>query len=95
MSYCFVSSKLRWFIRSPTFPKPMVDILPARETFATSAKFASALTTAAQPPLLSKLAERNSLNQISPLLADKEVFLRPNIIVLSCASVGFPFTLML
>ena len=94
MSYCLVSSKLRWFILSSTLPKPTVDILPAKDTFATSAKFASAFKTAAQPPLLSKPAERNSLNQTSALLLFKLVFLIPSIIVLNCAKVGFPFTLM-
>ena len=89
-----VSSKLRWFTLSSTFPKPIVDMLPAKETFATSAKFASAFTTPAQPPLLSKPEERNSLNQISPLFAVKDVFLTPSMIVLSCAKVGFPFTLI-
>ncbi len=69
-------------------------MLPAKETFATSAKFASAFTTPAQPPLLSKPAERSSLNQTSPLLAVKEVFFTPSIIVLNCAKVGFPFTLI-
>ncbi len=72
----------------------MVDILPAKATLATSAKFASAFTTAAQPPSLSKPADRSSLNQTSPLFGVREVFFKPNIIVLNCAKVGFPFTLI-
>ena len=58
-----------------------------------SAKFASALSTAAQPPLLSKPEERNSLNQISALFGVPDTFLTPNINVLIAANVGFPFTL--
>ena len=91
-SYCFVSFKLRWFTLSSTFPKPIVDILPANDTFAISAKFASAFITAAQPPLLSKPAERNSLNQISPLIGEGVLFFRPKTMVFNCAKVGFPFT---
>ena len=70
----------------------MVDILPDNDTLATSAKFASAFTMAAQPPLLSKPAERNSLNQTSPLIGDDVLFFIPNTIVFNCAKVGFPFT---
>ena len=82
ISYSLVSSKDRWLTLSSTFPKPTVCILPVIESEATSAKFASALTTAAQPPSLSKPAERNSLNQISALFSKGLLFLTPNIIVL-------------
>ena len=70
----------------------MVDMLPDRDTFARSAKLASAFTTAAQPPLLSKPAERNSLNHTSPLMGVAVLFFRPSTTVFNCAKVGFPFT---
>jgi len=66
-SYNLVSCWLRSFTRCSMPPNPCVSILPVTETSAKSAKFASALTTAAQPPLLSNSDTRISLNQISAL----------------------------
>ena len=70
-------------------------MLPDSETLATSAKLASAFTTAAQPASLSKPEERNSLNQTSPLLLVTLVFFKPKTMVLNSAKVGLPLTVIL
>ena len=76
-----------------TEPNPSVEILPLKDTFAKSAKFASRLATAAQPPLLFISESLSSLNQTSP---DKffpisvEGFLSPKVIVFIFPKDGFP-----
>ena len=89
-SYCFKSSRLRSFGPCSKLPKPVVLRFAVALMFMKSAMLVSTLIIAAQPPLLSMSARRNSLNHTSAHCAFGPIFLTPTIKVLMSPKFGFP-----
>ena len=89
-SYCFKSSRLRWFGPCSKLPKPVVLRFAVALMFIKSAMLVSTLIIAAHPPSLSMSARRNSLNHTSAHCAFRLLFLTPTIKVLTSPKFGFP-----